>query len=265
MRLVRFFIHVKIAEKFSNPKRAIAVCIVPTAWCLARPYRRKKVVVETENPAKMMEQCPLCRSNTNHFETGPTGVRYFKCDKCFLLFTHRTALPSFETEKARYETHNNSPNDAGYVSFLNRAVQPTLAYLHADDAVLDYGCGPGPAVEFILQKEGIAVTNYDPIFFPALPNQKFDAVIATECIEHFHQTADEFDKMLRFLKPGGILTLMTDTYEESTDLGTWYYLKDPTHVSLFHHQTFLFVSQKWNLQLLERPERRVYIFRKNNI
>lgn len=206
--------------------------------------------------------CPLCLNHESTELFGPFNRQFYRCEYCRLLFADPSQLPDRSTEKTRYETHQNSTEDAGYIAFLNRAVQPSLAYLNANSKVLDYGCGPGPAIDFILKKQGIDCLNYDPIFFPNIPQQKFDAVISTECIEHFHNTRVEFEKMLSFLKPGGLLTLMTDPYTEETDFNTWYYLKDPTHVSLFHSDTFHYLSETFGLELLLKPERRVYIFKK---
>lgn len=206
--------------------------------------------------------CPLCHKQESTVLFGPFNRQFYRCAHCSLFFANPAQLPDRSTEKSRYETHQNSTEDAGYIAFLNRAVQPSLPYLNSKSKVLDYGCGPGPAISFILKKTGIDCLNYDPIFFPKIPQQKFDAVISTECIEHFHNTRVEFEKMLSFLKTGGLLTLMTDPYTDETDFSEWYYLKDPTHVSLFHSDTFYYLSEAFGLELLLKPERRVYIFRK---
>lgn len=206
--------------------------------------------------------CPLCKTDTNIKVLGPFEMKYYRCGNCRLLFADRASLPDLATEKARYQTHQNSPEDQHYVNFLNRTVTPTIPYLTKNLKVLDYGCGPGPAVDYILKQHGIECVNYDPIFFPKKPEGIFDAVISTECIEHFHNTCKEFEKMLSYLKPGGILTLMTDPYTNETVFEKWYYLKDPTHVSLFHDYTFEFIAKKMDLILLEKPERRVYVFQK---
>jgi len=210
-----------------------------------------------------LSTCPLCLSESISGETaGPLGQQVFQCGNCQLAYTKPDFYPDFESERERYTQHNNNPEDERYRSFLNRTVLPALPYLSPGMKALDYGCGPGPTIQVLLQEKGIPCTNYDPIFYPEFPQTRFDAIFATECIEHFHQPDIDFQKMCGLLKTGGLLAIMTHPYRKLEDFPSWYYAKDPTHVVFYHQKTFAFIENKFGLDLLATPEERVYIFRK---
>lgn len=207
--------------------------------------------------------CPLCQSESISGETvGALNQQVFQCGNCQLVYTKPDFYPDFESERARYTQHNNDPNDVRYRNFLNRAVLPTLPYLTSGMKALDYGCGPGPTIQFLMQDKKINCSNYDPIFYPEFPNTTFDVLFATECVEHFHQPEIDFQKMCSLLKTGGLLTIMTHPYRKLEDFPGWYYAKDPTHVVFYHQKTFVFIESKFGLKLLDTPEERIYIFRK---
>lgn len=207
--------------------------------------------------------CPLCQSESISGETvGALNQQVFQCGNCQLAYTKPDFYPDFESERERYTQHNNNPEDERYLNFLNRAVLPTLPYLTSGMKALDYGCGPGPTIQFLLQEKEINCSNYDPVFFPEFPNTTFDVLFATECVEHFHQPETDFQKMCGLLRKDGILTIMTHPYKKLKDFPKWYYTKDPTHVVFYHPVTFAFIAQKYGLKLLATPEERVCVFRK---
>lgn len=71
-------------------------------------------------------------------------------------------------------------------------------------SVLDYGCGFGWDVDF-LQSKGFDVQGFDPHYFPALPNQKFDTILCFYVLNVLfaaEQTPVLMD-ISRLLKPTG--------------------------------------------------------------
>lgn len=207
--------------------------------------------------------CPLCLSESISGETiGPLKQPVFQCGNCQLAYTNPDFYPDYESERERYSQHNNKPEDERYRTFLNRAVLPALPYLTSGMKALDYGCGPGPTIQFLLEESHISCMNYDPIFYPDFPQTTFDVIFATECVEHFHQPAIDFQKIYSLLKTNGILTIMTHPYQKLEEFPNWYYAKDPTHVVFYHQKTFAFIESKFGLKMLATPEERVYVFRK---
>ena len=69
-------------------------------------------------------------------------------------------------KKKRYLEHNNQIDNMAYRSFLGKLALPLQAKLSSGDTGLDFGCGHGPALADILEKDGFNVSLYDPFFFP---------------------------------------------------------------------------------------------------
>lgn len=82
--------------------------------------------------------------------------------------------------------------------------------------VLDYGCGRGDDVDFLLEM-GCDTDRYDPNFSPTLPKRKYDVIVCTYvmCVipdpEERHKI---LLKMWDLLKPGGIIYISTRKYRE---------------------------------------------------
>lgn len=171
--------------------------------------------------------------------------------------------PSPEEERARYDTHENDPSDPRYRSFLRRVLDPLLPLLPAASRGLDYGAGPGPALQAMLEESGHPTRIYDPFYAPdptALEDQ-YDFVTCTETAEHFHDPDREFRRLDGLLRPGGWLGIMTERLDEELDFGSWYYVRDPTHVVFYRRTTLEWLAQRhgWNVRF---PHPNVGLFRK---
>jgi hypothetical protein len=206
--------------------------------------------------------CPLC-SSVGPFQilTSAIDIPYYLCDTCALIFMDRAFLPATETEKERYQTHENGPQHAGYVAFLNQAIAPTLRYLETGMRGLDYGCGPGPTIQPLLKNKGIHCENYDPFFYPEKPKGCFDFVFATEVIEHFSSPRQEFTRICNLLKPDGVFTIMTESWDDLTNFSHWYYTKDFTHISFYHAKTIDYICEVFGFIPLYRENSRVSVLK----
>ena len=210
-----------------------------------------------------MVTCPLCLNKESFLIIdGPDSRAYRECEKCRLIFIERRFLPSKKSEKERYLTHQNGIQYKGYVNFLNQAIEPALPLLTKQMEGLDFGCGPVPTLSVMLEQKGFSCHNYDPIFFPEVPGEAYDFVFATECFEHFFSPAKEIQLIKNLLKPEGIMIIMTEKWESEAAFSTWYYAKDSTHVSFYHHQTFDFIATKFGFTRLESNNERVMILQK---
>jgi len=211
--------------------------------------------------------CPLCRAPEGAKPLVEVwGRRYLGCAGCGLLFLHPEDQPPTKTERARYETHENEPGDAGYRAFLGRLATPLLERLQPGMLGLDYGCGPGPALAQMLQEAGMSVQLWDPFFAPNAEvlegEARYDFITCTEAAEHFFEPWAELQRMDRLLKPGGWVGIMTDPVPEDRPLDRWYYLRDPTHCSLFRGRTLSWLGEALGWGLMATPEPRVTLFRK---
>ncbi len=188
---------------------------------------------------------------------------YFHCAECDLRFLDPALRLSSAEEKARYEFHENSAQDAGYRQFLEPVFLEIEKHLPKSARILDFGAGPGPALVARLRESGFTrVELYDPFFWPdeSVLREKFDGIFATEVIEHLHVPRLEFARLRNLLVPGGRLILMTYFYDESLDFNSWYYRTDPTHVSFYSHRTLEWIREKFGFWGLEYPHPRVAAF-----
>ena len=212
---------------------------------------------------QIIAHCPLCTNDKNLLATRSINKRdFFLCPVCYLIFVDEKYLIAANDEKVRYEAHENGIEQAGYVDFLNKAIQPGLKYLKTGMEGLDFGCGPAPTLSILLERENIKCLNYDPFFFSEMPKGKFDFVYATECFEHFYCPKKEIETIANMLLPGGYLIIMTYLWDNSENFPSWHYTNDITHVVFYHQKTIDFIASEFGFELLEIINNRVIIFRK---
>ena len=195
-------------------------------------------------PKSNPQACPLCRSpDIRAFAAvkDPDLTReYYRCESCQLTFLDPAQQLSPEAEKAHYDCHENNPEDAGYRRFLGRLFHPLSERIELPSDVLDYGCGPGPALAHMIREQGHHCWIYDPNYFPDTSplNWAYDAITLTEVAEHFHNPGREFQWLQTLVKPGGLLAIMTCFQNDDDRFARWHYRADPTHVSFYRQETF---------------------------
>jgi len=213
--------------------------------------------------------CPLCGFDNifKYFKKTEKNGNikiFFKCKTCELVFLDPRFHLLPEEEKNIYDFHQNSPENKGYISFLKKLADPLILKLKRNSTGLDFGCGPGPTLDTILKNKGHEVFNYDPYYFPnrSLLKSKYDFITCTEVAEHFYQPKSEFLLFDNLLKENSsYLGIMTQILPEETDFNNWWYHRDPTHVSIYSLNTFLWISE-WMGWKMEIPENGVVIYSK---
>jgi hypothetical protein len=204
--------------------------------------------------------CPLCDSASKPFFQDT-----YSCPTCYLVFKSPEIFISKAEEEARYNSHQNSTGEQGYIDFLNRLAIPLKEFIRKDFTLLDYGCGPYSQIAKILEPEVADTKFYDPQFFPnELSKQKFDVVTCTEVVEHFKGPKLEWEKLVAAVKPKGILGIMTQFYNDEIDFKSWWYKNDPTHVVFYRPKTLDFLAQKYQMKILYNDRRSVIIFQNGN-
>ncbi|MBM9546573.1 class I SAM-dependent methyltransferase [Leptospira sp. 201903074] len=171
--------------------------------------------------------------------------------------------PNEETEKLRYTEHNNDVYDPRYQSFLQPIVDMVIANQNPSDKGLDYGAGPGPVVQYLLDQVGFKIKLYDPFFHNYTENlkQTYDYIILTEVVEHFHSPKKEFQKLTQLLKEGGSLYILTYPYDDSIDFESWYYKNDRTHTFFYTKEAFEWIRDQYEFKNLE-IQNRIIILKK---
>lgn len=202
--------------------------------------------------------CSVCRAALPQLFLSIDGLDYWRCSVCEASFLDPSQRPARKSEYAHYLLHENNPDDAGYRRFLSRLAVPLLARLPLRSHGLDFGCGPGPALPAMLREAGHTVALYDPFFHPdtAPLELTYDFVICTETVEHFHRPAEEFDRLMTLVRPGGWLAVMTCFQTEDGRFPNWHYRRDPTHVVFYREQTLRYLAgaRGWSGLLFDTKE-----------
>ena len=212
--------------------------------------------------AELTPPCRLCFHQTRDLVT-VDGRGYFACDHCGLRMMGAADLPDAVDEKNHYDQHENKLDDKGYQAFLGRLADPLKKRLLPASSLLDFGAGPGPALAAMMRDDGHDVAIYDPFYAPdaSLLSAEYDAVMATEVVEHFHHPHEGFKTMLACVRPGGWLAIMTNLQDDDAAFAQWYYRRDPTHVAFYREETFQFIGRHFGLEL-NRVSRNVTFFQK---
>lgn len=199
--------------------------------------------------------CPLCKTQNNDKLCSIGSFNYHTCKTCFLVFMSPSdRLETITEEKSRYDFHENNPEDQGYVNFLSKLTNPLQKHITSNSKGLDFGCGPGPTIDKIFEKQGIECNNYDLIYYnnkELLSDSTYDFVTASECFEHFYDPEKEINTIKNILKKSGVLGIMTSILYDDIQFQTWYYPKDDTHVVFYRPQTFEWIAKKFNFEILE--------------
>ena len=197
--------------------------------------------------------CLLCRT-VAPFLTLAGKRPFHRCPTCGLTFVPAAWHVSEDEERTRYGLHRNSPDDAGYVRFLNPVIEALERHIPPSrmPSVLDYGCGPEPVLLNLLRKRGYRVNGYDLFFAPDWPGTApFDAVVSTEAVEHFRTPSVEFKRLAGSVRPGGFVVIMTALTDGVNDLARWHYALDSTHIALYALRTFGWLAAHWPLAVVE--------------
>jgi len=222
--------------------------------------------------------CPLCECEATRPFQPELADACRECPDCGLVFLEPRAHPSLQAERARYLTHNNSPEDPGYRKYLADAVDPLLEKLElgiqesgvdaeaARSALrgLDFGSGPGPAVHVMLAERGIECANYDPFF--AFDTDRlerpYDFVVCTEVVEHLRRPGHAWELLDRLLKRGAWLAVRTEILTPDVDFENWWYRNDETHLCFYSAETMEWIAENFEWSL-EEPRPNVRLFQKN--
>ena len=189
-----------------------------------------------------------------------------RCRVCSLVFVPSPYFISREEEKKRYDLHQNSPRDPGYLRFLSRLFVPLQQCLTPGSSGLDFGSGPEPVISRMFEDAGHSMTLFDQFYEPAAAvlEKQYDFIIAAEVVEHLRDPEMELERMWACLKPGGRLGIMTSSVIGQEAFPHWHYKNDPTHVCFFSRATLAWLAREWDAELVI-PDEDVFLFRKKTV
>jgi hypothetical protein len=200
--------------------------------------------------------CPLCASEATELFYRGKKREFFQCLECDLVFVPPKFHPSPDAEKARYEFHSQSLADSGYRDFLDRLFRPLAEKLPLGACGLDFGCGREPTLSVLFEEAGFPCANYDLYYLndPAVLEKQYDFLTCSETMEHFRNPREEFERLIRLVKPGGWIGIMTQLRDSAPPFGTWFYKDDVTHVSFFSRRTFQWLGKTCGLRVEFHPD-----------
>ena len=204
--------------------------------------------------------CPLCTTNiAADIEVGETW--YARCPECDLISLDPLRRPLPLDEVVRYTRHRNTMDDEGYRRFLGRLADLVSVRLSVGTEGLDFGCGPSPVLADMLTQAGYPTAGYDPVFRPSaeLLSRRYDFVVCSEVVEHFHDPAAAFTLLGELVADGGLLGVMTRFHDPNVSFATWWYRRDPTHVCFYSELTMHWIAARhgWTVEV---PEAHIALF-----
>jgi len=208
--------------------------------------------------------CRLCDTEMNYY-ANTRNRDYYRCPNCDSIQLDKNQLLTPDSEKKRYDTHNNDVFDPGYQKFVSPITDYIFNNYNQSDIWLDFGAGPGPVISKLLIDKGYNIKQYDPHFYPNhdLLKEKYDYVIACEVIEHFYHPKMDFKRLNEISKAKGCWIFMTDIYDESIDFKEWYYKNDETHVIFYTKKTLEFIKSLFSFEELLINNRLIVFSNKN--
>lgn len=211
----------------------------------------------------IVEKCPLCQSENTSFYYEGELREYYSCGNCEMVFVPSGFFLTSNVEKRKYENHQNQFGNQVYRDYLKQIMNPVLERISYGAEGLDFGCGPGPALSQMFEKDGFQTDVYDAYFAPhdEVFDKSYDFITVCEVVEHFYEPQMELDRLFSMLKPNGVLAIKTQLSPVDGTFKDWFYKRDITHVCFFSVKGLEYLAKRWGAEL-ETIQKDVFIFTK---
>ena len=190
-----------------------------------------------------MPTCKLCLADGCVSVPSGRGRTFLHCPACGLIFVPEAEWISPEAERARYDSHNNTVENAGYAKFLGEVVTQVAALSPKPARILDFGCGENAVMTGLLTSAGFSCAGYDPVYADRVDRSgSYDLVILCEVIEHLRDLRGECQRLKEFLGDGSRVLIRTRLYPTPEGICNWWYSRDKTHINFLAERTFVTVA-----------------------
>ncbi|MDD2451187.1 class I SAM-dependent methyltransferase [Sulfurovum sp.] len=210
--------------------------------------------------------CLICNHDTKKFIDEKSAIAYYYCPHCQCISKSQVHFKPILEQKARYDLHENDPEDEGYRAYFRRFLDFVLPLVGTPKSALDFGCGRSSLLAEMLKEEGIGSDYYDPVYHPDNLNdsKKYELIVSTEVFEHLHDPKAVFAQLLEMLEVGGYLALQTQFHPNDIEaFKRWYYHLDPTHIVFFTPHTFSVMCVMYGCTLIADNGKNMVVIRKN--
>lgn len=180
-----------------------------------------------------------------------------------MVFVPANFFLTSSVEKKKYDSHQNEPEDLVYQQYLKQIMNPVLDRISDGANGLDFGCGPGPALSQMFEKDGYQTDIYDAYFAPneEVFGRSYDFITACEVVEHLYKPQMELDRLFSMLKSGGFLAIKTQLSPVDGTFSNWFYKRDMTHVCFFSVKGLKYLAERWGAEF-EMIQKDVFVFKK---
>ena len=237
--------------------------------------------------SETLDACPLCANSTfSHFLTVKDYLVTHKsfdlvtCNQCSFIFTN--PRPSYQEISNYYQSEDyisHSDRSSGLMDtlyflarnfMLRRKFNWLKQYTQNKGPVLDYGCGTGAFIQYLLKKDWPAygvepedgarrIANQsipNTVFkhLGDLPVQQFTTITLWHVLEHLHFLEEEFEKILCLLDSEGSIVIAVPNCHS---LDAQYYgqlwagFDVPRHLSHFTPTTIQHLAKKHGMQVVK--------------
>jgi hypothetical protein len=205
--------------------------------------------------------CKLCEK-TQVFKLCENSVRkFYRCDFCELIFVPDEYHLSVVEEKVRYDLHDNSADNKGYVNYLEKVVKVVSGTVNKDKSILDFGSGKNAVLSDLFKKNGFNCTPYDPLYGlqnVALDNA-FDILIACEVVEHLRDLRSELFLMKKMVADKSKIIIRTQLCPPSDRFLKWWYIQDLTHINFFSLKSLEIAGQILDCDIEQTDEKDIFV------
>lgn len=205
--------------------------------------------------------CRLCDNSLLEMIHEDKMRSFFLCSDCAMISVPQQYWVDEDQERRRYDLHDNTLSNSGYVKYLSQMVIETEKLKLSDPLILDFGSGPNAVLASLLKKKEYRAEAYDPLFgLEFQKEKKYDLVIMCEVIEHLRDIRKELKLVRSVLQPGGKLLLRTQLYPSLGDFSNWWYAMDPTHINFFSGSSLGTVASILEMRLAGTVVKDIFIF-----
>ncbi len=212
---------------------------------------------------KIETKCTICQTQTDEFVND--DILYYHCKRCEYIFKSPKYYRDFDTQKKRYNLHQNEEESEGYIAYFQRFLDFVLPLVSTPKNSLDFGCGVSSLLSKLLINNGIECDYYDPIYYPnrEYKDKKYDLIVSVEVYEHLHNPNKVFKELISLLNSGGYLAIQTEFHPNNVaKFKKWYYHKDPTHILFFRAKTFEVLASKYGGKVIDNNSKNMVVIEK---
>ncbi|MDD2383344.1 MAG: class I SAM-dependent methyltransferase [Sulfurospirillaceae bacterium] len=210
--------------------------------------------------------CPICKHSATPFIHEALQKRFNYCTVCECIYLDKTFKLSEEKEKEKYDQHQNSLDNVGYVEMFENFLDFFWEELTCKPLVgLDFGSGPTPVLSELMQRRGATIDCYDKFYqpLPLYEHKQYDFITSTEVFEHLDNPYEALKLLTNLVKPDGIIALMTLFHDTNREhFLTWWYPRDLTHITFYTPKTLTILGTMCGLKVLKTDSKRILILKK---